>query len=120
MIEKIEMTETGSGPAVLLIHGVPGLAEDFAPLVEALAPSHRVFVATMPGYGQAPVLTEPHSMARVTSLLEDTLLARGVEKAALFGPSVGACRALALAMSGPISVTLIVALGGFAGLDPAD
>ena len=119
MIKKIEMTETGSGPAVLLLHGVPGLAEDFAPLVDALAPSHRVLVATLPGYGQAPPLPDPYSMARVTSLLEDTLLARGVESVALVGHSVGAYRAFALALSARVPVTRIVALGGLAGLDPA-
>jgi pimeloyl-ACP methyl ester carboxylesterase len=53
----------------------------------------------------------------VGDLLERELAVRGITKVAVVGHSAGAYRAFALALSGRITVTRVVSLGGMAGYD---
>lgn len=109
----------GEGPAVLLIHGCPSPTSHFAPLVEALKGRYRVLVPHLPGYGRSAPLGGTYTLPRVTELLEDDLLALGVNEAAAVGFSFGGYRALALAVSGRVRITNVVCLAGYADLDPA-
>jgi pimeloyl-ACP methyl ester carboxylesterase len=60
-------TETGSGPAVLLVHGLNGFKEGWGGLPEALAASGlRAVAVDLPGFGGTPglVRTTPEGLAR--------------------------------------------------------
>jgi 3-oxoadipate enol-lactonase len=110
------MRDTGSGDAVLLLHGSPSAPTDFLPLVERLSRTRRVLVPDMPGYGASPF--EPGlSLARSIELIDAQLAARGVDEVAVVGFSLGAWRALLLALDGKTRVDSIVALGGHAGVE---
>ena len=114
----LHVTDTGSGPLVLLVHGCPSTTGYFAALVAALSPSCRVLVPELPGYGSSPPLPGEYTFARVQSMLEDEVLARGVEEVAVLGFSIGAYRALALALdSTRVRVTRLMLLSGIAGAD---
>lgn len=52
----LDLKVVGSGPAVLLLHGVEG-AEANHELIEALALDHTVYVPTHPGFGLSPMPT---------------------------------------------------------------
>src|SRR5205809_6920449 len=47
----LEVTDTGSGPRLLLVHGFGGAKEDFADHVDALAARHRVVTFDHRGHG---------------------------------------------------------------------
>jgi pimeloyl-ACP methyl ester carboxylesterase len=115
----VVLHDQGVGPAVLLLHGSPSSAACFAPLVDALAPRHRVLVADLPGYGESPPLDAPRGdLERVRALLEDALVARGISELAVVGYSLGSYRAIQLAVSARVRVTHLVCLAGLSGLDP--
>jgi pimeloyl-ACP methyl ester carboxylesterase len=103
-----------------MLHGAPGSQEQFAPLVDALAASHRILIPSMPGYGKSTRLHGDRSLGRVTRMLEAALTERGISEVAIVGHSLGGYRALALAFSRQITVRRLVVLAGFAGLDEGD
>ncbi len=56
--------ETGTGPAVLLIHGLNGFKEGWGPLPQALAAAGlRAVAVDMPGFGASPRLVGAHRSA---------------------------------------------------------
>jgi len=109
--------ETGSGPAVLLLHGAPSSVAYFDPLVELLAADWRVLIPEFPGYGHTPF--RPGSVRAAIDELDADLASRGVHEAAVVGFSQGAYRALVLALDGKTRVNQIFMMGGFASLAPA-
>lgn len=84
----IEVAESGSGPAVLLVHGSPGDWTQAVALARDLAASHRVLLPSRPGYGATPLRTgrSPREQAAAYAALLDAL---GVERAAVVGISGG-------------------------------
>lgn len=71
----------------------------------------------LPGYGASPAGEGVTTIDSTTDALERMLVARGVERPAIVGFSLGAYRALALALRPRLQVTKLVLLAGFAGLD---
>jgi pimeloyl-[acyl-carrier protein] methyl ester esterase len=114
--ETMFIREYGSGRAVLLLHGSPSAPTDFDPLVKRLSATRHVLLPDMPGYGQSlhqPGLSIPHSV----ELIDEALISRGIKEVSVIGFSLGAWRALLLALDGKTHVNAIVTLGGIAGLD---
>ncbi len=109
--------EYGSGRAVLALHGSPSAPTDFDPLVQQLKTTRHVLLPDMPGYGQSPYIPGL-SIPRSVELIDEALVSRGIKEVAVIGFSLGAWRALLLALDGKTHVTAIVTLGGIAGLDP--
>ena len=71
----------------------------------------------MPGYGKSP--SQPNlSIPRSVELIDEELVSRGIEEVSIIGFSMGAWRALLLALEGKTRVNAIVTLGGVAGYDP--
>jgi 3-oxoadipate enol-lactonase len=114
--ESLFIHEAGRGPAVVLLHGSPSSVAFFEPLVAALQSHRRVLIPELPGYGQSPPLAGPGLFERTQERLEEALRARGVTQAAVVGFSLGAYRALRLALTGRLEVTHVATLGGFAAL----
>jgi 3-oxoadipate enol-lactonase len=112
--------DAGHGPAVLLLHGSPSSPEHFAPLAEALASHRRVLVPDLPGYGRSPALEGTYTFAAVNELLERELLDRGIREFAVVGHSLGAYRALLLALARGSRVTQLVLLGAMLGPEPSE
>ena len=110
---QLRIRESGSGPAVLLLHGSPSTSASLEPLAARLARSHRVLLPDLPGYAGTTPLPGEYSYDLVCVLLEDELVSRGVSDVAVVGQSAGGYRALALALDARrIRVTTIVTLGG--------
>jgi len=108
--------DTGSGDAVLLLHGSPSAPTDFLPLVERISQTRRVLLPDMPGYGATPF--EPGlSLERSVELIDAELVSRGIDEVAVVGFSLGAWRALLLALDGNTRVRAIVSLAGHAGFE---
>lgn len=89
---RMAVYEEGSGPAVVLLHGFPGLAFTWRHQIPALAAAgYRVIVPDLRGYGlsDAPESVESYDIAHLTGDLMGLLDALGVEKAVFIGHDWG-------------------------------
>lgn len=106
---RIHYTVTGSGPAVVLIHGWALDLREFTDQIAALAPRYRVIALDRRGFGKstgdADVSADPGD---VRALL-DTL---GIHSAILVGHSAGAMVAQRFAAALPARVDALVLYGG--------
>lgn len=104
-------TDEGEGPAVLLIHGLPGSQRDFRWFTPHLL-GVRVLRVDQPGFGGTPVSTEPSvDPARRAAFLGATLDALGVDKVVAVGHSFGGLLAAELAAREPERVLGLGLLG---------
>jgi 3-oxoadipate enol-lactonase len=64
-LEELELhyVERGSGPALLLVPGIPAIASDWAPLAERLSGSRRVIAYDNRGSGASSVTPAPYTCA---------------------------------------------------------
>ena len=110
---EINIAETGSGPAVVFIHGSgPGAsgASNFRDNHAAfVAAGYRVLLPDMIGYGAS---SKPSGIDYPLQLFTDTLyealIAHGIEKAALVGNSLGGAVAIQMALDHPEFVTSLI------------
>lgn len=89
---NLAVYEAGSGPAVVLLHGFPGLAFTWRQQIPALAAAgYRVVVPDLRGYGQsdAPQAVEDYDIAHLTGDLVGLLDALEIEKAVFVGHDWG-------------------------------
>ncbi|MEU1406926.1 alpha/beta hydrolase [Streptomyces sp. NPDC005728] len=80
---------TGSGPAVVLVHGLAADQEFFAPVVAGLARDHTVVSVDLPGHGGSPAGDAP-TLAAAAAGLAEVLDGLGLQDVALLGWSLGA------------------------------
>lgn len=114
----VHIESFGSGRSnVVLLHGCPTPPAHIRGLAEGLAPAHRVLLVHVPGYGESPPFEKFLSVDDVSERIEEALIGRGVQEAAVVGYSTGAYRALLLAVRGRLRATAVVSLAGFATLD---
>lgn len=114
--------EAGDGPAVLLLHGFAGSAEDWRPTVALLARAgYRAIALDALGFGRSAKPGDaPYSLALFADLAAALLDAAGVGHAAVVAHSMGGKHALALALRHPARVAslALVASDGFAEASP--
>jgi pimeloyl-ACP methyl ester carboxylesterase len=103
---------------ILLLHGALGARDTLRPLVDALAPllppDTAVHAHEFAGHGATPdadaAPEAPYDVARLAAGVLDAMDARGVERATLFGYSMGGYVALLLAAEHPARVRAVVTL----------
>jgi pimeloyl-ACP methyl ester carboxylesterase len=90
--------DRGSGPAAVFLHGYLLDRSFWTPLLEAMGPVGRTLALDLPGFGAAPPLPAgaPPSLEAMADAVVATLDARGIERAAVVGLSMGGYVALAL------------------------
>lgn len=97
----LHFTDRGAGPAIVLLHGVPGWSGDWPEALAAhLAQRHRVVAPDLLGFGFSPRPVDVGMTAwgtEVLRLLEDL----GVRGATIVGFDAGAAAALAAADADP-------------------
>lgn len=106
--------EAGSGPPVVLLHGLSSLAEEImAPLLD-LSGGHRLLAIDRPGYGgSAPQPADRMAPDRQAEWLADVLDALAVERPVIVAHSFASSIALCLALSRPDRIAGLVLLGPF-------
>lgn len=108
---RLAVTDVGTGPPVLLVHGQPGSRADWLQLVPLLALDHRVLAVDRPGYGESG--GQALGLLDNAELLGALLEERSATGATVVGHSLGAGIALAMAERslGPGALVLIGAAG---------
>jgi pimeloyl-ACP methyl ester carboxylesterase len=103
----IEAAVIGAGPAVVLVHGMPGSWRQAMPLAYDLADRHTVVLPSRPGYGRTPLTTggTPSEQAAAYAAL---LGALDISSAAIVGISGGGPSSLAFADEHAARTTALV------------
>jgi pimeloyl-ACP methyl ester carboxylesterase len=105
-------TRTGTGPPLLLLHGIGSARQDWATLLPLLTPDFDVLAVDLPGHGgSAPVDGRP-TIGALTDALEADLDARGLDTVHVYGNSLGGRLALELARRGRARSVVAVAPSG--------
>jgi pimeloyl-ACP methyl ester carboxylesterase len=106
----------GSGPVLLLLHGIGGTWHVWKPVLPLLAASHRVIAITLPGHHGGPPYAAA-GKATVAGLAEQVIgmmRARGIWQAHVAGNSLGGWLAVELARRGfARSVVALSPAGGW-------
>jgi pimeloyl-ACP methyl ester carboxylesterase len=97
--------------ALYLLHGALGAADQLLPLERSLAATHDVRRMELAGHGTTPLGDRPFTIESFAAQLLERLDADGVERADVFGYSMGGYVALVLALQHTDRVRRIVTLG---------
>ena len=109
--------EAGSGPVLLLVHGMGGGYENWREVIEPLARRYTVVAPDLPGHGASAPGNGDYSIGALAVGLRDLLLALGYERATLVGHSLGGGIAMSLAYQFPeLAERLVLVSSG--GLGP--
>jgi pimeloyl-ACP methyl ester carboxylesterase len=115
----LHYVERGSGPALLLVPGIPAIASDWAPLAERLSGSRRVIAYDNRGSGASTVTPAPYTCAQLAADAVVLLDELGIERADVFGMSLGGMIAQELALGWPDRVSRLVLGCTHCGLEHA-
>jgi len=107
----------GSGPVLLLIHGMAGTYENWQAVLEPLAREHTVIAPDLPGHGASAPGGGDYSLGSLAAGLRDLLVALGHDRATLVGHSLGGGIAMQFAYQFPeLTERLVLVSSG--GLGP--
>jgi esterase len=104
---RLNHIDAGSGPSVVLLHGLFGAARNFGTMQRALAPLFRVIAMDARNHGASPHGAGMRYPALAADVLE-TLDALSVERAAVIGHSMGGKTAMTLGVMAPERVTRLL------------
>ena len=109
--------QEGSGPVLLLIHGMAGSYENWREVIEPLARGHTVVAPDLPGHGASAPGAGDYSLGSLAAGLRDLLVALGHERATLVGHSLGGGISMQFAYQFPESTERLVLVSS-GGLGP--
>jgi pimeloyl-ACP methyl ester carboxylesterase len=107
----------GSGPVLLLLHGIGNNCQTWAGVIERLAESHTVLAPDLLGHGDSDKPRGDYSLAAYANGMRDLLSVLDVEQATVVGHSLGGGIALQFAYQFPERCQRL-ALVGSGGLGP--
>jgi esterase len=97
---RLNHIDTGTGPSIVLLHGLFGAARNFGTVQRALAPLFRVIALDARNHGASPH-ESGMSYATLAADVMETLDALDITRAAVIGHSMGGKTAMALALMAP-------------------
>ena len=114
---SVNFIEAGSGPVLLLIHGMAGTCANWESVIEPLAMKHTVIAPDFPGHGSSAPGGGDYSLGGLAGGLRDLLLTLGHERATLVGHSLGGGVAMQFTYQFPEMVERLVLVSS-GGLGP--
>lgn len=101
---ELYFQKTGSGPALVLIHGFPESGQLFDGILGKLAERYTVITPDLPGSGNSSI-GSADSMIKMADCINDMLDAENIEKVVMAGHSMGGYVSLAFAKKYPHKVS---------------
>jgi pimeloyl-ACP methyl ester carboxylesterase len=114
---RIRYRMTGSGPALLLLHGMASSAETWRFVVPTLARRFTIIAPDMLGHGDTAKPRTEYSLGAQANMLRDLLALLGQERATLIGHSFGGGVAMQFAYQFPERCERLILVGA-GGLGP--
>ena len=108
--QTIHYFDLGSGPVVVLLHGLGSKKEDWLSVLEPMAQKYRLLVPDQIGFGKSDKPLMDYSVQTYVDFLNEFLRQMKVEKASLVGESLG----------GWIAALYTAELGGGAHMVPVE
>ena len=93
--------KAGSGPALLLLHGLACDHSTWAPVIESLAKRYTVIAPDLLGHGQSAKPRADYSVGGYANGMRDLLTVLGIDKATVVGHSLGGGVAMQFAYQFP-------------------
>lgn len=114
--QKIHYVEAGSGPVVILLHGLGGNSANWAFNINQLAAKYRVIVPDQIGFGQSDKPLINYRVGTYVDFLDRLYAELKIERATLVGNSMGGWIAALYAIAHPERVERLVLVdaAGFA------
>lgn len=108
----VNLIEAGAGPPVVLVHGHPGSAYDWRPLMKELAAQgYRAVAYDRVGYGHSDARERPSLVADNAAELLALLEAEGLLEVTLVGSSYGGATAITATRMDPARIARLVLVG---------
>lgn len=117
---KIHYLEAGSGPVVILLHGLGGNSTNWAFNTGVLAQKFRVIVPDQIGFGRSDKPIINYHVGTYVDFLDKFLAELKIEKASLVGNSMGGWVAASYALAHPEKVERLVLVDAAGFAPPAD
>jgi pimeloyl-ACP methyl ester carboxylesterase len=111
---RVSYRQAGSGPVVVLIHGITGSSDTWLDTIEELSEHHTVVAPDMLGHGESAKPRGDYSLGAYASGIRDLLAALGHDRASVVGHSLGGGVAMQMAYQFPERVErlALVSSGG--------
>jgi pimeloyl-ACP methyl ester carboxylesterase len=98
---RISFVRAGSGPVLLLLHGIGNNCQTWAPVIDRLAETHTVIAPDLLGHGKSDKPRGDYSVAAFANGVRDLLSVLDIERATVVGHSLGGGIALQFAYQFP-------------------
>lgn len=98
MSKDIHYTSYGSGPPLVLVHGLAGSTRWWRRNIRVLSPHFKIYLVDLPGFGLSGAF---QPLASLTEVLPSWLDWMGLEKVHVVGHSMGGYLTIALAANHP-------------------
>jgi len=104
---------TGSGPPLLLIHGLGGQISSWTPVLEPLRQRRTLVLFDLPGHGRSPAEEDSGTFAGLARSVREFIAEQDLGQVDVAGESLGGRLALALARQGHGGRCVALDPGGF-------
>jgi 2-hydroxy-6-oxonona-2,4-dienedioate hydrolase len=106
--QTIRYYDVGTGPTLVLLHGIGGDADDWAFCIDALSQSHRVLAFDLLGFGRSDKPYINYSIAGFVEVLQRILQTLQIDHMSLLGNSLGGWIGASFALQFPAMVDKLV------------
>ena len=93
----VYFTDSGKGPAIVLLHGFLGSSEIWKDFIKDLSLDYRVVAVDLPGHGKTGNIAIVHSMEMIAETVKAVLNHLKIKKCTMVGHSMGGSVTLAFA-----------------------
>jgi pimeloyl-ACP methyl ester carboxylesterase len=115
---SVTYVQKGSGPVLLLIHGMAGSVETWRSVIDPLARNATVLAVDLPGHGASGPGGGDYSLGSLAAGLRDVLTMLGHDRATLIGHSLGGGIAMQFSYQFPeMTERLVLVSSGGLGLE---
>ncbi|CAA9531233.1 MAG: Putative hydrolase [uncultured Sphingomonas sp.] len=109
----LSFSSQGSGPKLLLIHGLGSTRRAWSPILAALAAHREVITLDLPGHGESPAEADSGTFAGLARSVRAFVTDQGLTGLDMVGSSLGGRLVLELARTGEAGSVVALDPGGF-------